>query len=574
MSVHVDLVIRNGSIIDGSGADPYTGDLFIKDGKIFAIGNHDYVASQEIDAGGYVVTPGFVDIHTHYDGHATWTSHLNPSSAHGVTTVLLGNCGVGFAPCRVEDRERLVSLMEGVEDIPKVVMTEGLPWTWESFPEYLDYLDSRQYDMDIATQLPHAPLRVFVMGERAANKDPATTSDIEKMRTIAFDAIKAGALGFSTSRSLNHRASNGDPTPSILAASDELAGIVLGLRDAGQGVVQFISDFEDLESEFSLVERMVDQSGRPLSLSLLQFSHAPDRWRHILDKIEQANKNGKQIRAQVCGRPVGILAGLELNYNPFSFCETYNAISALPLEQRLEKLRQPEIRDKILKEFPGHTHRPMARSLCDVDKIFLMNEIPNYEPSKDDSIGATARRAGVDPLSYTYDKLLEDGGKTVFYVPAANYYSDSIAAAEEMLNSDCTVLGLGDGGAHCGIICDASLPTYMLVRWADSGQGNIPLALVIKALTSETAETVGLHDRGRLAVGYRADINIIDLDKIKLHRPRMIYDLPRGGGRLHQVADGYVATIVKGEITYRDGVETGNLPGRLIRGAQSVPLHA
>ncbi|MHA3794443.1 amidohydrolase family protein [Sphingomonas sp. YL-JM2C] len=571
MAEIVDLVIRGGLIADGNGGTPYRGDVFVDGGIIVAVGDGCHAGREEIDAAGKLVTPGFVDIHTHYDGHATWTSRLNPSSSHGVTTVVLGNCGVGFAPCRPDDRERLVKLMEGVEDIPKVVLDDGLPWTWETFPQYLDHLAGRHFDMDIATQLPHAPLRVYVMGERGANREPATAEDIARMRIIAQEAIAAGALGFSTSRSLNHRASDGDPTPSVTAAADELAGIAMGLSDAEAGVVQLISDFDDVDGEFDVVRRIVGESGRPLSLSLMQFPHAPTRWREILDRIEQANKDGLSVRAQVCGRPVGVLAGLELSFNPFSFCASYAPLAKLALAERVERLCDPATRAALLAEFPGTSVRAISRSLSDLDRVFVMDSVPDYEPAAEASIGAQARALGKDPRDHAYDLMLEDGGKLVFYIPAANYVGGSIAAAEEMLRHPQTIYGLGDGGAHCGIVCDASLPTYMLSRWATrGGDGGLPVGEVVRGLTRDTAAMVGLDDRGRVAPGYRADLNVIDMDRIALHRPAIVYDLPSGGGRLNQKSTGYVATVVAGQVTYRDGEPTGVLPGRLVRRARSA----
>ncbi len=572
MGETVDLILRGGTIVDGSGGDPYEGDVAISDGKIVAVGAVGGRGREEIDARSNLVTPGFVDIHTHYDGHATWATRLQPSAAHGVTTVVMGNCGVGFAPCRPADHASLVRLMEGVEDIPGVVLNEGLPWSWETFPEYLEYLAGRQYDIDIAAQLPHAPLRVYVMGQRAIDREAATDDDIAQMAKLAEEAMRAGAIGFSSSRSINHRASDGNPIPSVTAAEHELTGIACGLKSAGSGVVQLISDFSDEAGEFGLVRKIVEASGRPLSMSLLQLHNAPERWKTLLKWIDEANDAGIAIKAQVCARPVCVLMGLELSYNPFTFCPSYQPIRWLPLAERVALLRQPDMRARLISEFPAPTVEGIGPALANLSRMFPLGDPPNYEPTADQSIAAEAARRGVPAVEYAYDHLLEREGKTVLYAPAANYAYGNIDAALEMVTHNNTVLGLGDGGAHCGLICDASMTTHMLSHWARGRHnGALPLPSVVRSLTSTTACTVGLADRGLIAEGYRADVNIIDFDRLALHMPEMVYDLPSGGGRLHQRADGYVATIVNGQVTYRDGVATGNLPGRLVRGPQVRP---
>jgi N-acyl-D-aspartate/D-glutamate deacylase len=567
-----DLIIRNGAVIDGSGQPPYTADVAVRDSRIAEIGNVTAGGREEIDGTGRIITPGFVDIHTHYDGHATWSRQLNPSSAHGVTTVVMGNCGVGFAPCRLLDRERLIKLMEGVEDIPHVVMAEGIPWNWETFPEYLNALDRRSYDVDIATQLPHAAVRVYVMGERAAARECATSDEIGRMEIIAEEAIRAGALGFSTSRTLAHKAVDGSLTPSYAAAKEELVRIAKSVSAAGAGVLQFISDFDDEDAEFAIVREMVGESSRPLSLSLMQFPHAPERWSSILRKIDGANRDGLTVRAQVCGRPVGGLLGLELSFNPFTHCPGYQQIAHLPFERRLAALREPALKNRILREFPHITADAISARLVDLESLFLMDDPPNYEPSPAESIAAQSSKHGLSPKEYAYQLLIADGGKNIIYMPGANYVDCKMDAVEAMLHNGNTILGLGDGGAHCSLVCDASLPTYMLTRWARGPErGGFSIAEVVKKLTHDTAAAVGLGDRGLLRTGYRADLNVIDLDRLQLHRPEMVYDLPKGGGRLHQRATGYEATIVRGRITYRGGQHTGELPGRLIRGQQSPP---
>jgi N-acyl-D-aspartate/D-glutamate deacylase len=575
-NVAYDLVVRNGRIIDGTGEAPYIGDVGIIDGIISAIGKDVGRGAEEIDAAGCIVTPGFVDIHTHYDGHATWGERLKPSSSHGVTTVVMGNCGVGFAPCRPADRVKLVNLMEGVEDIPEPVMATGLPWTWQSFPEYLDQLDQRSYDIDIGAQLPHAPLRVYVMGDRAIARSEATPKDIAKMAEIATEAMRAGALGFSTSRSLNHRAADGSVTPSYAAAKAELVGIANGVKAAGTGVLQIISDFDDPVAEFDIIEEMA-RSGRPLSLSLLQLPQAPSLWRDTLGRIEHANSTGMQIKAQVAARPVGLLLGLELSKNPFSLCPSYLEISHLPLDERLAAMREPSRRDRIIAEYPATVSDPnqgVARVLHGTDTMFILSDPPQYEPSREESVACLAERRSVSVAAFLYELIMADGGSKILYFPVMNYANYSIEAVETMLNHPDSLIGIGDGGAHCGLICDASMPTYTLIRWAGDGPGKIPLPKVVKMLTADLAGAVELHDRGLIAKGYKADLNIINLDELKIDTPHMAYELPGGGGQLYQGASGYAATIVNGIVTYRHGKSTGALPGRLVRGGCAQMTHS
>jgi N-acyl-D-aspartate/D-glutamate deacylase len=573
MTASYDLVIRGGTIVDGTGRPGFSGDLAIKDGRIAAVGKIERAAKEEIDASGRIVAPGFVDVHTHLDGHATWANQLNPSSQHGVTTVLMGNCGVGFAPCKPEDRHRLVHLMEGVEDIPEIVMTEGLPWNWRSFPDYLDRLDERQYDMDVAAQLPHAPLRVFVMGERAAAREPATPEDIAQMRELAKEAIEAGALGFSTSRSINHKATDGTLTPTYGTASDELAGIAKGLGEAGKGVLQIISDWDDVDSEFAVLKRMVKESGRPLATTVLQMHSAPDRWRKVLDRIEGAAAEGLPIKAQVAGRPQGVVMGLKLGRNPFMWTQGYKEIEHLPFEEKLAALKDPARRERILSEvLPEGVDWIIRMFATSWDVMFEYDG--NYEPKPEQTIAARAKAAGVSPSEFAYDLLVSNDGDGIINMAAANFHQYSADAMKTMVNHANTIWALGDSGAHCGLLCDASLPTYMLQRWAEPNGGPLPIERVIKGLSSETAASVGLNDRGILAPGYRADVNIIDITKIRVGRPQMRADLPNGGRQLSQTATGYDATIVNGVVTYRKGEPTGALPGRLVRGAQPAPVAA
>lgn len=559
-----DLVIRGGLVVDGSGAEPFAADVAIAGARITAVGEIAERGREELDADGCIVTPGFVDIHTHYDGHITWASRLSPSSNHGVTTVVTGNCGVGFAPCRVEDRERLIRLMEGVEDIPEAVMKAGLPWRWESFEDYLDFISAREFDLDVAVQLAHAPLRVFAMGERGAAREPATARDMEVMQTLARSAIEAGALGFSTSRTLNHRASDGSLTPGLTASAAELIAIAHGLRQAGAGVIQFISDFDNIDAEFDLVRALLRESGRPLSLSLMQYPHAPNRWRELLDLVGAASAGGLPLKAQVCGRPVGLLAGLSLSFHPFSFCPSYLDIAHLPLDAKLAAMRDPSRRGRILAEFPPQSDVPVAPYLTRLDNVFRMDVTPNYEPTAADSLAAEAKGRDMRPAELVYDILTAGEGAEILYIPSLNYVDYDRSAMQAMMDHPDTLLGLGDGGAHCGIVCDASLQTYMLSHWVKLH--GMPLAEAVRRMTTQNAAAVGLQDRGAIRAGQQADINIIDLDRVRLHRPHVVTDLPEGGRRIDQKADGYVATLVRGTVTYDNGNATGALPGRLVRG--------
>jgi N-acyl-D-aspartate/D-glutamate deacylase len=567
-----DTVIRNGVLVDGTGAAPIEADVAIRDGVIAEVGRIPGRGAEEIEAKGLVVTPGFVDIHTHYDGQATWDERLQPSSWHGVTTVVMGNCGVGFAPCAPEDRDRLVRLMEGVEDIPFPVLQEGLPWTWRSFPEYLDALEERRTDIDFAAQLPHAALRVHVMGERGAEREPATAEDIAGMAAVAEEAIRAGALGFTTSRTLNHRDAAGRPTPTLTAAEDELMGVALGLKAAGSGVLQFVSDFADADAEFGMLRRLVERSGRPLSFSLVQHDRGPDNWRRLLGRLSDAVADGLPMKAQVCGRPVGILLGLELTLNPFMSRPSYRTIIALPLADRVSALADPEFRARLLSEEPA-SQNPMVRSLGNFAQMWLIGDEPDYEQGPERSVAALAAAAGVLPENFALDHMLSNGGRGMIYLPFLNYSYGSLDPQLEMMRHPDTILGLSDGGAHVGTICDGSFPTSMLVHWTrDRTRGErLPLEWVVKAQTSDTAAALGLLDRGVVAPGYKADLNVIDYERLTLHAPEVRYDLPAGGRRLVQRASGYVATLVNGLVTYRQGEPSAALPGRLVRGPQPAP---
>ncbi len=562
-----DLIVRNGTVIDGTGAEPREADIAVQDGRVVAIGPVAGAGREEIDAKGMAVTPGFVDVHTHYDGQVTWDDRFTPSSGHGVTTVLMGNCGVGFAPCRPRDRDTLIKVMEGVEDIPEIVMREGVPWNWQSFPDYLDALAARRCDIDFATQVPHAPLRVFVMGQRGVDREPATAADMAAMASLVEEGLEAGALGFSTSRSLFHRTSEGALTPTITAAEEELTAIARGMGRAGKGVIQLLDDFADSDdggsTEFAMLRRLVEISGRPLSFTLLDISLYPGRWKTLLREVDRANRDGLPIRGQVAARPVALMYGLELSFHPFSTCPSYAEVADL--------LRDPALRAKLLAEQPTYRNPQLLAFMRSVDNMYVLGDPPNYTPPAETRLDARAAKLGVAPLDLAYDLLVSGDGRTILFHPGANYTDASDANMASMLEDQHTVIALGDGGAHYGLICDASYTTHALTYWTRDRRGERwPLAWTVQQLTDVPARMIGLGDRGRLAAGYRADINVIDLDRLQVAAPHPVHNLPGGGRRLEQKAAGYRATIVGGDITYRAGEFTGALPGRLVRGARSA----
>lgn len=571
MSRH-DLVVRGGFVVDGSGEPGREADIAIDAGKITKVGTVSEAGVEEIDARGKLVAPGFVDIHTHYDGQVTWGSALSPSSNHGVTTAIMGNCGVGFAPVRAHDHDRLIRLMEGVEDIPFPVLAEGLPWNWESFPDYLDSLSDKTFDIDFGAQLPHAALRVYVMGDRGANREDATEEDIAAMARLARSAVEAGALGFSTSRTLNHRTSDGQPTPTLTASETELMGIAMALGEAGKGVLQFVSDFNDPQKEAAMLRRIVERSGRPLSVSLAQADVSPDGWKHLLSEIESAAAAGLDMRAQVGPRPVGILLGLELTLNPFSGHPVYQSIAKDPFEQRLQALRDPAFQQRLLTDEPDADNPFVKSILRNFGKMFVLGDPPDYEPTEDKTVAAIARARGTSPEAVVLDLMLADEGRGMIYLPFLNYAEGSLDPVKAMLESPASLPGLSDGGAHVGMICDGSFPTTLLTHWTRDRTrgGKLPLEFLIKRQCRDTAAWVGLQDRGLLQPGYRADLNVIDYDRLKLHTPHIVHDLPAGGRRLMQHADGYEATLVAGDVIQRHGKATGARPGRLVRGAQAA----
>lgn len=560
------LVIRGGTVVDGGGGDMVEADVAISGDRIIAVGPVAAGAAPEIDARGKLVMPGFVDIHTHYDAQATWANQIIPSSCNGVTTVLMGNCGVGFAPVRPDQHDLLISLMEGVEDIPEVVLSEGLPWSWESFPDYLDTLAARHYDVNIATQVPHAALRVYVMGQRGADREPASAEDRALMAALAADGVRAGAFGFSTSRLLQHRTAEGEPIPSHGAAEAELAEIVDAVAGVGRGWLQVVADFGDAqEEEFGLLRRLVERSGLPLTLTLLQRASWPDEWRQLLDRIAQANADGHRITGQIRGRPTSTLLGFELSENPFLGCSSWQELAPLAIDARVAILRDPTFRARLIAE-PGGGSAQIKR-LRDWDQIFLLGDPPQYEPEPDRSIAAEARRRGIEPAALAYDLMMRNDGRTILYHPMTNYAGGDMAPVHEMLQHPNTVIGLGDGGAHVGIMCDATDMTHALTHWTrDRTRGaRLPIEDIVRRLTHANAREMGLTDRGLIAPGLKADINVVDYDRLQLRAPEIHYDLPAGGKRLLQRSEGYDATIVSGVPVWRDGEATGAYPGRLLR---------
>jgi len=566
-----DLVVRRGTLVDGTGAPGRRADVAVTDGRIAEVGRIDGRGTREVDADGALVLPGFVDIHTHYDGQALWDSSLTPSAWHGVTTVVMGNCGVGFAPVRPDDHDRLIELMEGVEDIPGTALHEGLDWSWDSFPAYLDALDRRARDVDIATQVPHGPLRLHVMGERGANREPATADDIAAMAALATEAVRAGALGFTTSRTVNHKSSRGEHTPSLTAAADELVGIASALGALGTGVLQVISDFDDPAAEFALLRSMAEASGRPLSVSLMQSHVTPDTWRDILSRLEVANAEGLVMRAQVGARGIGVVLGLSCRLHPFAACPSFAPLGDLAPSEMARRMADPELRARVLAE--AATMPPGL--LMRYEAMFELADPPDYEPEPSASIAARAAQQGRLPAELAWDLLRADDGSALLYAPVMNYSAGNLDAVGEMLTHPNTVPGLSDGGAHVGTISDASFPTTLLAHWGrDRSRGRIDLPLLVARQCRATAAAVGLLDRGVVAPGYRADLTVVDPSTVRVRRPQMVADLPAGGHRLLQGADGYLHTFVAGIETYAAGQATGARPGRLIRGAQPDPRHA
>ena len=581
-----DLVIRNGTIVDGTGEAPYQGDIAIDDGKISAIGRIEAEGRETFDAAGQIVTPGFVDIHTHFDGQITWDPLLTPSCWHGVTTVVMGNCGVGFAPAAPNRHEWLIGLMEGVEDIPGTALSAGMQWNWETFPEYLDYLDTLPKALDVGTQVPHGAVRAYVMGERGAKNEPANPEDIHEMKQLVREGIEAGALGVSTSRTIVHRAIDGVNVPGTFAEEDEMLAFGEALAEAGTGVFELApagvtgDDMNLPDLEVAWMRRVSAATGRPITFALVQLDAEPDHWKRMFDLSEEAAAEGADLYPQVTARAPGVLLGLQTNH-PWVNAPTFQEISGhyklgagdahhlrrTPIEEVAAEMRKPEVKAKLLKEL-AEAQQDIA--FINMGRVFLLDEPLDYEPAEEDSVAAMAEREGRDVYDLFYDLLLEDDGKRLFFAPTLNYTEFNYDAVRKMLTHPRAALGLDDAGAHCGVICDASMPTFMLTHWArDRSRGEgLDLEFVVKKMTSDTARLYGLNDRGVLRPGMKGDVNVIDLERLQLRAPELAHDLPADGRRLIQKSEGITATIVSGEVVMRDGEDTGARPGKLVRGEQ------
>ncbi len=588
-----DINIIGGTVVDGTGRPRFTADVGIRDGRIVEVGKVTTKARRTVAADGALVTPGFTDIHTHYDGQASWDGELAPSTGHGVTTMVLGNCGVGFAPCRPADRDRLVALMEGVEDIPGTALSEGLTWDWESFPEYLDALDRVPHAADLVAQVPHDALRVYVMGDRAVAGSEATDDDLAEMQARVREAMAAGAAGLSTGRTDNHRTATGEWTPASEASKRELQALAGAVGASGHGVLQAVNDFDfmrpdaDFDREFAMLEAMVEASGgRPMSISLLQRDQVADQWATVLERLEGLAARGHTVRAQVAPRAIGVLLGLEATFHPFMGFPTYRELAALPLTERVARLRDPAVKARMLGEqstsvagdgskLPKLADDLLAKLDLVSLRTFRLGDPPNYEPVLEDSLFFEAQARGVTPLEVFYDALLEDDGRALLYFPLLNYTGMNLDVCRDMLAHPLTLPGLSDGGAHVGTICDASFPTFLLTHWGrDRPDGRLSIEAMVKAQARDTARHVGLSDRGEIAVGQRADVNVIELDRLGILPPSLVPDLPAGGRRLLQAARGYRATLVGGSVVRLDDEPTEVRPGRVVRVSASGPRYA
>jgi len=566
-----DIVIRGGTIVDGPGAPAFQGDVALSGDRIVQVGGKAGLAKRVVQAEGRLVTPGWVDVHTHYDGQATWDPVLAPSSWHGATTLVFGNCGVGFAPVRNEHQKALIEMMEGVEDIPGITLTEGLKWDWESFPEYLDALERLPRTIDIGAQVAHHPLRVYAMGERAIKREMATAEDIGLMARLTEEALKAGAVGFTTSRTDQHKTLAGDLVPGRYAEHEELIAIGKAMGRAGRGTFGFLSDFNDEKAEWSWIREVAKHSGRPVWFLLTDRGYDPKRYQRLMEGVRACRAENLPLYAQVAGRPVGLTLGLNPSLNPFGLREGYADLAHLPPAEMLARLRTPEVRRLILSQEASprllEVLPPLSRQIATRwDRMYPLGDKPDYEPAPERSIAALATAVGVTPQEYCYDYLVGAENRMVYF-PVTNYVHGDLEVVRELIEDPHTILGLSDGGAHCGVICDASLNTSMLQHWVrDRSRGpRLGLEFVVKRMTSSTADFYGFKDRGRLQVGKKADVNVIDFDGLTLHSPRMIFDLPAGGRRLVQNVDGYDMTICSGTPIFEKGVETGARPGKLVR---------
>ena len=565
-----DIVIRGGTIVDGTGKPAFTGDVAISGGRIAAVGGKQGPARRDIDADGLLVTPGWVDVHTHYDGQAMWDPLLAPSCWHGVTTVMFGNCGVGFAPVRKHHRGALMDLMEGVEEIPNPVLAAGLSWEWETFPQFMDELERRPRAIDIAAQAAHLPLRVYVMGDRAVRREAATPDDIAEMRKLTVEALRAGAFGFTTSRTDSHKTPDGELVASRDADADELVGIGMALGEVGAGAFGMNSDFDDEAYELAWMTRLARETRRPVWFLLTDRYEDPQRWRRLMAATHKARADGLPITAQMAGRPIGVMMGVGTALNPFTVRPSYKAIESLPIAEQRRRLRDPEVRRRILGETPSDAEVAKLAQFRQAvvskwERFYVMGDPPDYEPGPEKSVAAIAARTGRPPDEVAYDIIIEED--QYLYFPVVNYVTGDHVPIYEMLNDPACLLGLSDGGAHCTSIVDAGVPTFMLTHWArDRKRGpTLPLEMLVKRQTSETADFFGIADRGRLAAGLRADLNVIDFDRLQVRKPELVHDMPAGGRRFVQRVDGYATTIVAGTPIFEAGEHTGALPGKLIR---------
>ena len=569
-----DLVIRNGTIIDGTGAPRFLGDIAIDGDTITSVGGTAGPGREEVDATGLVVTPGWVDMHTHYDGQITWDPYLTPSSWHGVTTVVMGNCGVGFAPVKPEMRNWLVGVMEGVEDIPGTALHEGIEWDWETFPEYMDALERSPHAIDYATQIPHSALRAYVMGQRGADNEPATEQDIAEMSRLVREALDAGALGFSTSRTLLHKSADGVLVAGTFATRDELFGIGKALGESGTGVYEIAAEHLDLGTDFDWMRDLATETGQPVVFNMSQTDQNPTLWRDLLTQLDDAAEQDIPIYGQVAGRAIGILMSWRATAHPFALHPTFQALAHLPWEEQLAQLRDPDVKARLLAEDPivlGDFETFVTHSF---HKMYAIDGATDYEPRPEDSVAAIATRTGRDPLDVAYDLLLERDGEAFLYFPLFNYADNDLELLHTLHSHPRTLMGLSDGGAHCGAICDAGMPTFMISFWTrDRKRGaTLPLEYMVMRQTSQTARFYGMHDRGVLAPGMKADVNVFDYEALDIDAPKLVWDLPAGGRRLLQRATGYALTVCSGEVIFRDGVATGAMPGKLVRGAQPAPV--
>jgi N-acyl-D-amino-acid deacylase len=570
-----DLIIRGGTLIDGTGAESRQADVAIDGDRIAAIGNDLGEARQVIDASSLLVTPGWVDIHTHYDGQVTWDPHLTPSGWNGVTTVVMGNCGVGFAPVRPGQEDFLIQLMEGVEDIPGTALSEGIDWQWETFPEYLDALERMPRSIDVGTQVPHGAIRAYVMGERGARNEKAEPEEIKEMAKLVKEGLEAGALGFSTSRTIVHRAKDGEVVPGTYAEDEEVMGIGRMLGEVGHGVFEVASDLAPEGPELEWMSKLGKETGLPVSFACLQSPVDGDQWKRLLEIVDRDTAEGGSLTPQVAQRPAGLLFGFDSTFHPFRLKPSFHALVDVSSEERLEALGRPETRQALIDEesvvgdMPALTH--MIASGWSM--MFPLGDPPDYEPSPEDSVAARAEAAGVSPAEYAYDTMLAGD---LLYMPLIGYSNGNLDAIRTMMSHEKAVFGLSDGGAHCGLICDASMPTFLLTYWArDRVKGErFPIEWIVEQQTRRTAELYGMRDRGVVAPGMKADLNVIDYEALHIHGPEMVWDLPGAGKRLIQAIDGYRYTIKSGEVTYDEGKPTGALPGKLVRGPQPAPQSA